>query len=907
MPIAQPILLAHIRRLAAPESESLTDAELVGRYAEHRDAAAFEVLVWRHGPMVWATCQRILRHQHDVEDAFQAAFLALAQSASSLGTRQAVGGWLHRVAMNAALKLRADRLTTGLTVEIAARAEMDDGELAGAVDEELDRLPDRMRTAFVLCCLEGMSSAEAARELGCPVGTVDSRLHAARTRLRDRLSRRGFGPGVIAGLVAATALTASTVATAVEMGTGVLPRATVAALADFVCRGTTTGAISMKIITVAVLAVAFAGVVWAFGGSENIPLAPVAGAPAAPIPRDASRGEGQISLWRDGHPVVFTPGTKGTTPLGTEFEGKPGRLLIGPDGKILIYIANRSTLRPVDPKKQDKVYIRDGKETREIDPGVSHCRAFWGADGIVYGHGFVQPKWGDPEPPVDLTADFVNWSFDPRTGKAKVLKLPGNVSILDRSADGKAFLVLRYEMPPGAAPGAPKIWADYRLGTIPADGGDLIPLTKLGESTPSELRFSPDGRSVLGTMYRKEDGNLVPELVVFDLKSKTRTAVTVPKDAHVCGSCWSPDGKRVAFIWESQAAYTERNNRFGPIVPGQEKKPVYTVTVARPDGSDAKDVFTEAEYGYGSIDWRGTPVAGNQPPVPPGGAEKPKADKPDDEAAVRSLIKALGDLNSESRAAAAEELRRIVAKYPSGTIYLASKDGGAAAWQEKVNLIKPGTTKAEVLKILPGFAEAPESVEIGSGDSHIVSYRLDYHWMVTIYYRNTDKVIERPTLTRRALQVHVEPPQNFTGTWTTWHVNGQKGHETQYNNGKRDGVLTRYHDNGRKSYEQHYVNDVAHGADTGWFPDGKVSYTARYSKGKKDGTWTHWYANGNKHSEATYDNGKQDGPDTHWHENGQIAGVNDYKDGVKHGREASWDVNGVLEYDRKYVDGKLVE
>src|SRR5688572_22759382 len=107
MPRLEPTLLAaHIRRIA-PEGEALTDSELVGRYAEHRDAAAFEVLVWRHGPMVWATCRRILRHQQDVEDAFQAAFLALARSAASIGTRQAAGGWLHRVAVNAALKLRA--------------------------------------------------------------------------------------------------------------------------------------------------------------------------------------------------------------------------------------------------------------------------------------------------------------------------------------------------------------------------------------------------------------------------------------------------------------------------------------------------------------------------------------------------------------------------------------------------------------------------------------------------------------------------------------------------------------------------------------------------------------------------------------------------------------------------------
>jgi DNA-directed RNA polymerase specialized sigma24 family protein len=107
MPITYPTLLAHLRRLAASDGAALTDAELIGRYAAARDAAAFEVLVWRHGPMVWATCNRLLRHEHDVEDAFQAAFLALAHNAATLGNRQAVAGWLHRVATNAALKLRA--------------------------------------------------------------------------------------------------------------------------------------------------------------------------------------------------------------------------------------------------------------------------------------------------------------------------------------------------------------------------------------------------------------------------------------------------------------------------------------------------------------------------------------------------------------------------------------------------------------------------------------------------------------------------------------------------------------------------------------------------------------------------------------------------------------------------------
>jgi RNA polymerase sigma factor (sigma-70 family) len=205
MPRVEPTLLAaQIRRIAP--TDALTDAELVGRYAESRDAAAFEVLVWRHGPMVWATCRRVLRHQQDVEDAFQATFLALARTAGALGTRQAVAGWLHRVAMNASINLKARRRTTALTHDVPAPPESD-GELSGAVDEELERLPQRMRAAFVLCCLEGMTSAEAARELGCPVGTVDSRLHGARARLRDRLTRRGLGPATV--LVGGTAPSAT--------------------------------------------------------------------------------------------------------------------------------------------------------------------------------------------------------------------------------------------------------------------------------------------------------------------------------------------------------------------------------------------------------------------------------------------------------------------------------------------------------------------------------------------------------------------------------------------------------------------------------------------------------------------------------------------------------------------------
>src|SRR5262249_42570703 len=91
---AVPPLTRYLRRLLGPASGGgLTDAQLVERFVAERDEAAFEVLLWRHGPMVLAVCRRLLRHEQDAEDAFQATFLVLARKAASIGRRQAVGAW----------------------------------------------------------------------------------------------------------------------------------------------------------------------------------------------------------------------------------------------------------------------------------------------------------------------------------------------------------------------------------------------------------------------------------------------------------------------------------------------------------------------------------------------------------------------------------------------------------------------------------------------------------------------------------------------------------------------------------------------------------------------------------------------------------------------------------------------
>src|SRR5688572_2651502 len=92
-------LLRFLRGLTeADGADALADHELVRRFAEHRDEAAFAALVRRHGAMVLGVCRRLVGHEQDAEDVFQAVFLVLSRKAGSLHDRGAVGPWLFGVA-----------------------------------------------------------------------------------------------------------------------------------------------------------------------------------------------------------------------------------------------------------------------------------------------------------------------------------------------------------------------------------------------------------------------------------------------------------------------------------------------------------------------------------------------------------------------------------------------------------------------------------------------------------------------------------------------------------------------------------------------------------------------------------------------------------------------------------------
>lgn len=208
-----------IRALAA--GDAVSDGELVQRVAASGDPAAFECLVWRHGPMMRGVCLRVLRNEADADDATQAAFLVLLRRPGDINPPSRVGAWLHGVALQTAIRLRHDQARRRAKEQLAARSpEANDGtaaaELAEAIDREIDRLPDRFRLPIVLCELRGQSIRATADQLGWPQGTVASRLARGREMLAGRM--RGLAAvGGAAVVATATPLAAALVERTLRM------------------------------------------------------------------------------------------------------------------------------------------------------------------------------------------------------------------------------------------------------------------------------------------------------------------------------------------------------------------------------------------------------------------------------------------------------------------------------------------------------------------------------------------------------------------------------------------------------------------------------------------------------------------------------------------------------------------
>jgi RNA polymerase sigma factor (sigma-70 family) len=229
----------------------MSDGLLLERFVARRDGLAFEAIMARHGPMVISVCRRILPEIGDVEDAFQATFLILVRKAGTLRDRQRLGPWLygvaHRVATRARVQAARRRSRERSGAEPAAVESSRDAEhreLLAVLDDEINRLPEKYQAVIVLCDLEARTQEEAASQLGCPVGTIKSRLDCARKRLRSRFILRGLAPSTVA---LGTSLATGSARAAVPAG--LLDATVKAILSSIAGRANVTGPVSTSVST----------------------------------------------------------------------------------------------------------------------------------------------------------------------------------------------------------------------------------------------------------------------------------------------------------------------------------------------------------------------------------------------------------------------------------------------------------------------------------------------------------------------------------------------------------------------------------------------------------------------------------------------------------------------------------
>ena len=182
------------------------DEDLV-RIAQAGDNRAFDELVRRYRDKVYRLSYKILRHEEDAAEALQDAFLSAYRGLKNFKVESTFSTWLYRIATNASLMKYRRRREGHVSLE---QSQSPDGsgeplqipdwsaqplgdllnsETREVMQEGIAKLPEELRTVFVLRDIEELSNAEVAEILNLSVAAVKSRLHRARIFLRDRLNR----------------------------------------------------------------------------------------------------------------------------------------------------------------------------------------------------------------------------------------------------------------------------------------------------------------------------------------------------------------------------------------------------------------------------------------------------------------------------------------------------------------------------------------------------------------------------------------------------------------------------------------------------------------------------------------------------------------------------------------------
>ena len=199
---------------------ALNDRDLLRRFVQDADETAFTEIVRRHQGLVMGVCRRVIGNSTDVDDAFQATFIALARRPRQIRHTASLSSWLYTVAWRTSIRLvrqRRKHLVEPLTEQTPDKDADTLHRIASAqdclvLDEELNDLPQKYREVLVMTYFAGQGSQHIADQLNVSKGTVDGRIRQARNMLRVRLARRGVAIGVLT--VAAGLSTTASAATA---------------------------------------------------------------------------------------------------------------------------------------------------------------------------------------------------------------------------------------------------------------------------------------------------------------------------------------------------------------------------------------------------------------------------------------------------------------------------------------------------------------------------------------------------------------------------------------------------------------------------------------------------------------------------------------------------------------------
>jgi RNA polymerase sigma factor (sigma-70 family) len=310
-----------------------TSHVLLSRFVATGDEEAFRGLIRFYGPLVWGVCHRCLRDTNDAEDALQATFIVLARKAARVSPPERLSVWLYGVAFRAAQKIREKaarrREIVGKTVPEQEVAPLPYPDLREVLDEELLRLPEDLRQAFVLCRVEGRTQLQAAQVLGYSPRTVGYRVTKATELLKVRLERRGLAP---AGLVfPITGIIPASLVDRVAGGAFGKPSDTAAAVADTVIRSMASAGLWRYLALASLLIVGVGGIALCQGPSTPAMVASPSDrreAPAPPANPSAVLVWGQV-LDPAGKPVPKARVALLNRPPASAVDPLPGDELVG--------------------------------------------------------------------------------------------------------------------------------------------------------------------------------------------------------------------------------------------------------------------------------------------------------------------------------------------------------------------------------------------------------------------------------------------------------------------------------------------------------------------------------------------------------------------------------------------------